>query len=308
VNIDKASIETSGTKAKVTSGGRIDKTIGEGKSNILSLLSDILLTGDLGITSGKMTIGNHTMTIDGDCNIDALMDVGATGNVLNHGLFELGTVGTLTIAGGSFINDHPYGSKAWQDLDGTFNLSAGLFEIMNNSIRLGSTFVDYVTGGTMRTGHTFQADYAGTFEPSGGAFEFTGTGGTPFIDCGAGNYFNDLDINSSSDYVLHSNIEVNGNLTIDNGLLDFHSYIGDFDLSCLGKVIINSGGSMSVGENSARRRHDGVVHQVLNLDQIRAQGRELWPKGRWPRRESRIVPQAGEVSPKVEKAEERGPV
>jgi hypothetical protein len=258
VNIDKLVKEgTKNTKIITAAGDRTDKTFGDGKGNTLTLLTDIAITNNLDIASGTLTIGSHTLTIDGYCNINGLMDVGATGIVQNHGLFELGSAGTLNITGGSFINDHPYGSEAWQYMQGTFNLSAGLFEIMHNSILLESTFIDNITGGTIRTGHTFQADYAGTFEPSGGAFEFTGTGGTPFIDCGAGNYFNDLDINSSSDYVLHSNIEVNGNLTIDNGLLDFHSYIGDFDLSCLGNVIINSGGSMSVGENSTLKLDDG---------------------------------------------------
>ncbi len=274
VNIDKASKEASNSnKAIVTSAGRIDKTIGEGKDNTISLISDILLTNDLDITSGSMTIGTHTLTIDGDCNIDGLMDVGATGNVLNHGLFELGTAGTLTITGGSFVNDRPYGTKAWQDMDGTFNLSAGLFEIMYNSIRLESSFVDNVTGGNIRTGHSFYAIYAGTFEPTGGTFEFTGTGGTPYIDCDAGNYFNDLNINSTVNYNLYANTEVRGNVIINNGSLSFNSiYADDYDMSCLGNVDINSGGTMSIGENSTLKLDDGSNLVVAAGGEIRVVG------------------------------------
>lgn len=223
------------------------------KANGTTLITDVDVTNDLNVNAGSLTIGANTLTIDGDCNINALMDVGASGNVLNHGLFELGATGTLTITGGSFVNDHPYGTDAWQNMYGTFNLSAGLFEIMYNSIDLESTFVDNVTGGTMRTGTAFRALTAGTFEPSGGNVEFTGNSVSPgsYIYCNAGNYFNDFDLNSSVYYVLNTDVEVRGDVTIDNGLLNFNSIsTGSHDLSCLGDVNINSGGSMSIGENS----------------------------------------------------------
>jgi len=224
------------------------------KDIAVTVFSDLLISNDLNIESGTLQLNGFAATIDGDCNINGLMDVGATGSVLNHGLFELGETGTLSIGGGSFVNDHPYGTKAWQNLDGTFNLSDGLFEIMHNSILLGSTFVDNITGGTMRTGMSFRALTPGTFEPSGGNFEFTGAGITgPYIDCPSGNYFNDFDINSTYDYVLYANTEVRGDVTINGGLLDFYG----FDLSCLGNVTVNSGGTISVPENSTLKLDDG---------------------------------------------------
>ena len=208
------------------------------------------------------------LEIDTDLTINGLMDVGASGNVVSHGLFQLDATGTLTITGGSFVNDHPYSSKAWQYLYGTFNLSAGLFEIMHNSILLGSTFIDNITGGTIRTGHSFRAETAGTFEPGGGNVEFTGTQGTPFIDCDAGNYFNDFDFNSTVDYVLYSNTEVRGDVTIDDGLLNFIGY----DLTCLGDMDINSGGSALINSNATLKLDNGSYFTVAVGGEVQVVG------------------------------------
>lgn len=261
--------KSGGDKSIVQLEDRDGSLIKSTKSNSAILYNDVDIANDLTISDGSFVLSTYTATIDGNCNINAIMDVGAAGNVLNHGLFEEGVSGTLNISGGSFINDHPYGSKAWQYLHGTLHLSAGLFEITHNSILLESTFNDFITGGTIRAGMSFRALTPGTFEQSGGNFEFTGAGTSgPYIDCPAGNYFNDLDINCPDDYVLYNNTEVRGNVTIGNGLLNFYSY----DLSCLGNFNVNSGGSVKVNNGSTLKLDAGSNLTVAAGGQIQLIG------------------------------------
>ena len=110
-----------------------------------------------------------------------------------------------TIDGGSFISDAAYAKdRVWQYMYGTLNLSSGLFEITHNSIWLQSSFNDNITGGIIRTGHSFNAYEPNVFQPTGGQVEFTGTCGFPFIICdySNNNYFHDFIFNSSAEIYL----------------------------------------------------------------------------------------------------------
>jgi hypothetical protein len=135
-----------------------------------------------------------------------------------------------------------------------------LFEIMHNSIYLGSTFNDNITGGTMRTGYSFSANYAGTFEPSGGNVEFTSTESGPFILCNSnvGNYFNDFNNTGSVDIVIFANTEIKGNASINNGSVSFNNY----ELACLGNVYVNSGGAININDNAVLKLDDGSALTV----------------------------------------------
>ncbi len=262
--------KSGGDKSVVQFKDRDGTVIESTKSNSVTLYNDVEINNDLTISEGSFILSTYTANIDGDCNINAFMDVGAAGNVINHGLFDQGATGTLNIAGGSFVNDHPYGTDAWQYLYGTLNLSAGLFEMMHNSIYLGSTFIDNISGGTIRTGFSFSAMYAGTFEPSGGNVEFTGTSSLPRIECNAdvGNYFNNFDFNSVSDYVLFSNTEVRGDATINMGTLGLNFN----ELSCYGNVAINSGGVMNINQEAILKLDNGSVLNVAVGGEIQVLG------------------------------------
>ena len=262
--------KTGGDKSLTQYVDRDGEAIKAVMGNTATLISDIYVANNLTLSDGSMLLNGNTATVDGDCNINATLDVGATGNVLNHGVFNLGSTGTLSISGGSFVNDNAYyTSKAWQDLNGTLNLSSGLFEIMHNSIWLGADFVDNISGGIIRTGMTFRAQTAGTFEPSGGVVELTGSGTTgPSIHCQAGNYFNDLEIKSTLYYyVLYSNIEVKGDFTIDdNGLLVFNNY----DVSCFGNVTVN--GMLYIDDDASLLLDDGSTLNVNSGGELDVEG------------------------------------
>ncbi len=167
------------------------------------------------------------LELDNDFTLTGLLDVG-DGSVLLHGDFHIASSGTLTINGGSVIADQSFAkgsgpgdeTKAWQNLDGTINLSDGLFEISNNSMRFSSTSVNNVSGGIIRCGYTFYVINAGVFQPTGGVVEFVGSTASPYINCSAGNYFNDLTIDRGAILYLGSDIQVNNDILITAGPLN----------------------------------------------------------------------------------------
>lgn len=177
------------------------------------------------IMAGPVEEGSKggTVEITGDLNVSGTLDI-ADGTVLHHGLFGEAPSGVINITTGSFINDHPYGTEAWQLIEGTLNLTDGLFEISGNSISLESTFTGNISGGIIRTGFSFRANAPGIFQPTGGSVEFTCPSGNPFITLQSGNYFHDFIFNPNTLIILYSDIHVMNDLEINSGVLDSDTY------------------------------------------------------------------------------------
>jgi hypothetical protein len=189
-----------------------------------------------------------SLEIDSDFTLSGLMDLDTYGNVLVHGSFGIASTGVLTIEGTStFIADkNYYDSDAWQNLYGTINMSGGLFEITNNSIRFSSTSVNNISGGTMRCGFAFYAVAANVFQPTGGVVELIGSNSAPYIECDNGNYFYDLTINRGNPIALISSIEVRRDMLIQSGEL-----IAVNRTIKVGRNWTNNGGSAAFNEGTS---------------------------------------------------------
>jgi len=189
--------------------------------NIFQVSTEMLtIDGTLDIkNNGKMylehaggeLINNSDFNLNGELEIDG-------GDFLLHGEFDLETTGTLTIDSGSFIDDKEYytGSSATRTMNGSFNLSNGLFEVMYNNLTFGEFCSTNISGGIIRVGHFF-----GTFEhklnPSGGELDLNSFAAWVPLNPALGNSFHDLRI-SNSIYLLNSEILINGNLYMDAAL------------------------------------------------------------------------------------------
>ncbi|MCX6305620.1 MAG: GEVED domain-containing protein [Bacteroidetes bacterium] len=181
------------------------------------------------------TVGS--LTIFPNFTLTGLMDI-SDGNVLVHGIFHLASTGSMNITTGSFISDATLHAKGWEYLDGHISLTSGLFEITHNSIEFGSTATTTMSGGTMRSGEAFSAEYAGTFHPTGGTVEIVGAGqNTIYLD--NGNYFYNLLINRNPDAgsYLFTDITVNNSLVVNSGTM--HMYGRTASVS--GGITVNSG-------------------------------------------------------------------
>ncbi|MBE0641386.1 MAG: hypothetical protein IH599_05075, partial [Bacteroidales bacterium] len=155
-------------------------------------------------------LSSAKLEIDGNFTQEGEIEMNE-GTTLVHGAYELATTGVLRLHGGEFINDQAYSaSKAWRYLRGKMVMDDGLFELTGNSIWIGSTFTDSISGGTLRNGYSFSAITANTFEPSGGVFELSsGTYSTSRrIEINASNYFHDLIFDNTQSTILFDPIDI----------------------------------------------------------------------------------------------------
>ncbi|MBP7850967.1 MAG: C10 family peptidase, partial [Lentimicrobiaceae bacterium] len=185
-----------------------------------------------------------------------------------HGSYNLASTGVLRQNGGSFICDKTYSSaKAFQNLEGKMVMNGGVFEITNNSIFIGSTFIDSISGGEIRSGYSFSATSAGTFQPSGGTVVISGsdksTTGVPFITLHSGNYFHNLVIDSDGfvpSRTLDSPITIMNDLSILSGTLNAGTYTMN-----IGRNWNNQAGTAGFLEGTSKVRFFGSsASDILN--------------------------------------------
>ncbi len=182
---------------------------------------------EMDMITGADFINNGDYTLNG-----SLTNPG--GNVTIHGRFAQSTTGVLTISGGSFINDKALTTPS-TSIAGTLNLSNGIFEITHMSTSFAASFIDNISGGTMRFGSTINAP-DNCFQPSGGTVElinFSGSG-SPYLQIGMVNYLQNLTVNSNILWYISgsgaSQLRIWKDLTINSGGLngsDDIVYVGD---------------------------------------------------------------------------------
>jgi hypothetical protein len=181
---------------------------------------------EMDMITGADFINNLDYTLNG-----SLTNSG--GNVLVHGTIAESATGILTISGGSFIADKAYSSSVM--MNGTLNLSNGIFEVTHNPLQLTNTFVDNITGGVINVGATFTAA-DNVFQPSGGTvhlLDYSG-GGSPYIQIGTVNWLQNLTVSSNIQWYISgagaTQLTILKDLTINSGGLigsDDLVYIGD---------------------------------------------------------------------------------
>jgi hypothetical protein len=208
------------------------------------------------------------LEIDNNFTLNGLMDVG-DGNVLLHGGLTVATTGILTITSGSFICDKPaVVSDAWQYINGTLNLTSGLFEITNNSPSFGTTASTNISGGIIRSGVGFNSSSTvGVFDPTGGVVEFTGVIPDGNIFCFPGNWFYNLRINSIAGNTVHfeGDTKVTNDVILDAGALAC-GYNEAFSLN-IGSDFNNNVGNTGYSPGTGTVYFDGtgaLNHQFIN--------------------------------------------
>jgi len=205
------------------------------------------VNGTLDVKNGAQMIlfNGSTVDLDGDFTQNGFIHLNTGGNFYVHGAFQEASTGHLNIQSGSFICDKPYYSaKALQYLHGTLTMGGGLFEVTHNHIQMSATFIDNITGGTMRTGGSFIA-VSNVFQPAGGTVELSNSTvpGTPYVDLNTGNWMINLVVNGNTTWLLGGSgattLTVKQDLTINSGALEG----GAGDVINLGDDWINNAGT-----------------------------------------------------------------
>jgi len=238
---------------------------------IVDGIADVVSTATMRLYNGG------SVTLASDFALNGYVDLDGGGDFLIHGLFSQASTGRIDIDAGTFIADKVLTEpKAIFSMGGTFNQLGGIFEISHNHLNLQSSFVENITGGTIKIGGTFIA-YDGVFTPTGGVVEFipyTG-GGTPYIDLKTGNWFNNLTINGSNTWQVYlaQHLYIKGDLLIQGGVLDAGNdfiYLGDdWTNNVGGGGFVEGTGTVYLNGTSASNHqiiHGETFYQLVNVN------------------------------------------
>ncbi len=218
----------------------------QSRKMIVSGELDIQSGGEFILTSGYLRNDHNTLDLTGKLAVNQ-------GTVLSKGHVTLPSTGNLIISGGSMTSDPPPAEFAFRQYGGRLELTSGLLEIRNDHVHILSSFDDQISGGTFKIIGAFQANAAGTFQPSGGTVWFGQDYVTAYktFYCTNGNYFHHLTIDGTMQ--LESNILVNGNINLTSNNLrgtdktislqgNWNNTAGVGGFSAMtGKVVFNSG-------------------------------------------------------------------
>jgi hypothetical protein len=191
-------------------------------------------TADVVPTATMRLYDGGSVELASDFTLNGYVDMNEGGDFLVHGLFSQASTGKIDMDGGTFIMDKVFTEpRAIFTMAGEFNQQGGIFEISHNHLNLQSSFVENITGGTIRIGGSLIA-FDGVFTPTGGLVEFItcSAGGNPYIDLKTGNWFNNLTINGANTWLVYLSqyLHIKGDLLILQGTLDASNdfiYLGD---------------------------------------------------------------------------------
>lgn len=197
------------------------------------------VSGNLTINSGSSLIPQQqSLSVSGVITNNGIIDLPGPGSLNGHGAFVSDNAASLNLTGGSLILDKNY-TGTMVGLTGNINISDGLLEVTNNGILIGTAANLQMSGGTLRLGWNFQATYANTFLPTGGAVEFIGNR-LGAIDLTNGNKLFNLLINKpglSYSVSSYNALQIDNDLTIQNGVFG----IGAITVTVNRDVLINGG-------------------------------------------------------------------
>ncbi|MBE0638475.1 MAG: choice-of-anchor D domain-containing protein, partial [Bacteroidales bacterium] len=246
----------------------------------------IRVKGDLTIETGAtwwFTNSSTDLIVDGN----SIIETGAGLNFQYADFINTGTLdleGSLLITFGSIATvsgEITFPSTGWLYLsNGTFtcnydvityttNLSGKLtmnegsvLEFPYRGITIESTFVNEISGGTLRFGRTLYAVYPGTFELNNGTVEFV-TGNTGhYIQVINGNYLYNMVVDKPSGSILvYDDLTIKGNLDINNGVLNSNNktiqIAGDW---------LNNVGPAAFAETNSRVIFNGATPQFCSTE------------------------------------------
>jgi M6 family metalloprotease-like protein len=201
------------------------------------------------------------------------MNVGIGGNLSQAGelsvdIANLSMTGRPTFNGSSIVNISG-GSLTWSSsviptstsLNGTLNLSAGIFGGIHHTLTIPAGSVNNISGGTIQC-TTMNATSANTFQPSGGVVEFTTFSGHsyPNLIVSNGNWLYNMKLNTTTGINLGSDLLLLGYLDLFDGNLDVTA--ANYQIT-LGGNWMNTQGEAYFDEQGGRVVFNGENDQYI---------------------------------------------
>ncbi|HPE33333.1 MAG TPA: BACON domain-containing carbohydrate-binding protein [Bacteroidales bacterium] len=224
---------------------------------------DLIVAGNAVIENGaSMTFSYGDFLVGGTLDLSGTLFIENGYSAIINGDLNFPSGSWLNLNSGNFACNHDAPAGILQ-LYGKLTMNDGsVCEFPGRSIGLGNTFIDEITGGTLKIGRTFSAQVAGTFEPSGGTVEFITGNTTHYVHLTNGNYLNNMTLNKpSGSFIIYDDLTLTGDMTIDEGILN--SY--DKTIQVAGDWM-NNAGPYAFSESNSRVIFNGSTVQFCSAE------------------------------------------
>ncbi|MGB4204140.1 MAG: hypothetical protein WBJ84_00795, partial [Bacteroidales bacterium] len=200
--------------------------------------SPLIVVGNVTIENGgNITFSGADFEVGGALNLDGKLEVSNNHTATIQGAFLFPSTGWLKLNNGTFTNNYNFATYTYLYGKLTMNNNS-LLEFPGTSIMIGNTFVNEVSGGTLRFGRTLNAPNANNFKLDHGTVEFISAYPNHSVSVYNGNYLNDVVINKTGvSFLVDKNLVIKNDLTIDSGVLSAN----DKTISIGGNWINNAG-------------------------------------------------------------------
>ncbi len=225
---------------------------------------DVIVQGNADIQNGGslyFSQGNDFI-VNGTLNLAGSLFLGIVSVATIEGGLTFPSTGWLSLNSASFFNNYNMAS-GFTTLNGKLTMNAGsMVAFPGRSINLGATFVNQISGGTLQFGRTFSATTAGTFQQNSGTIEFVSSNAGHYLQLINGNFANNAVINKPSGSLLvHDDLTLKGNLTIDAGVLNANNKT----IQVAGNWA-NNVGTAAFTEGTGRVIFNGTGNQTCNSE------------------------------------------
>ncbi|MDZ4182876.1 MAG: hypothetical protein U1B83_08375, partial [Candidatus Cloacimonadaceae bacterium] len=196
----------------------------------VNTLSSLPCHNDLQIMAGSVLNLAYDATVDGDLYLYGTCNLSPSVTLLLHGHPTIASGGVLNVNAGTFICDETPSREALS-LDGTIQISSGVFELQNHYLSLSSTGLILQSGGTLKL-NGLSTSHNGRYQPVGGSLELTSnlSATQRELSLPGDNYCFDLVIDTNATIMLGADLEIKGDLDILAGYLDASANDYDIDL------------------------------------------------------------------------------
>jgi hypothetical protein len=225
---------------------------------------DVIVQGNADIQNGS-TLSFSAATdfiVNGTLSLAGTLNLGIGSVAAVEGELTFPSTGWLSLNQATFTNN--FAVSAYTYLYGKLTMNDNsILEFPGRSIYIGNSFINEVSGGTLRFGRTLNAPGAGNYQLDFGTVEFFSAYSNHFIAVHNGNYLNDVVIDKTSvSLMLSQDLVVNKDMVINSGVL----YASDKTIS-IGGDWTNNGGTSAFNAGTGQVIFNGtgtLNHQFVN--------------------------------------------
>ena len=227
--------------------------------------SHLIVVGNLTIENGgNITFIRADLEVGGTLNLAGTLKVYSDRTATIQGAFIFPSTGWLILDKGTFTNNYN-SSTTYTNLYGKLTMNNNsLLEFPGTNIMIENSFINEVSGGTLRFGRNLNTPNANNFKLDHGTVEFISAYPNHSVSVYNGNYLNDVVINKTGvSFLVDKNLVIKNDLEINSGVLN----AGDKTIS-IGGNWNNNVGVSAFNEGTGRVIFNGFDAQFCSTEEF----------------------------------------